>query len=302
MIEPVAPDASRVGRAPTGEFRLAGVFSVLPTAFHEDGSLDVDGTRAIVASTVDVGVAGLTVLGVMGEAAELDDDERRRVVSAVAETGASMVVGVSGESHQVVAERAEAAAAAGAAAVMVSPSRTLGIDQAIDAAAAPGLPIVVQDYPPASGVTVTPAELAAAVGGQRLVVGIKAEAPPTSDAIAALRQALPGLGLVGGLGGLFLIDELRAGADGTMTGFALPEQLVEIVATFPTNPDAAERRWTELLPLMRFEAFAPFNLAARKEVWRLRGVIASSRCRRPGAILDEHSRRDIRAEVERLVR
>ena len=150
--------------------------------------------------------------------------------------------------------------------------------------------------------TVTPAELAAAVGGQRLVVGIKAEAPPTSDAIAALRQALPGLGLVGGLGGLFLIDELRAGADGTMTGFALPEQLVEIVATFPTNPDAAERRWTELLPLMRFEAFAPFNLAARKEVWRLRGVIASSRCRRPDAILDKHSRRDIRTKIKRLVR
>jgi 4-hydroxy-tetrahydrodipicolinate synthase len=302
MSQPAATATLTPPTDAADRFRLAGVFSVLPTAFHEDGSLDVDGTRAIVRATIDAGVAGLTVLGVMGEAAELDEDERRRVVNAVAETRVAMIVGVSGESHQVVVERAGEAAAAGAAAVMVSPSRTLGLDQAIDAAAAAGLPIVVQDYPPASGVTVTPAELAAAVGGQPLVVGIKAEAPPTSDAIAALRQALPELGLVGGLGGLFLIDELRAGADGVMTGFAMPERLVEIVATFPTDPEAAERQWTELLPLMRFEAFAPFNLAARKEVWRLRGVIASSRCRRPGASLDERSRRDVRAEVERLVR
>src|SRR5256885_16739490 len=106
MIEPVAPDASGVGPAQTGEFRLAGVFSVLPTAFHEDGSLDMDGTRAIVGATIDAGVAGLTVLGVMGEAAELDDDERRRVVSAVADSGIAMIVGVTGESHQVLAERA----------------------------------------------------------------------------------------------------------------------------------------------------------------------------------------------------
>ena len=303
MIEPLAEGTAEhgePGRARRG-FRLGGVFSVLPTAFHDDGSLDVSGTRAIVDATVSAGVAGLTVLGVMGEAGELDGDERRAVVAAVARAGVPMVVGISGESQQVVAGRARDAAALGAAAVMVSPSRTLGLDQALDAASEASLPVVLQDYPPASGVSVTPAEIAAAIGGRPSVTGVKAEAPPTSDAIAALRAALPGIGLVGGLGGLFLIDELRAGADGVMTGFALPERLVEVVETFPTDPDRAERRWAELLGLMRFEAFSPFNLATRKEIWRLRGVIASSRCRRPGAALDERSRRDVRAELDRLL-
>jgi 4-hydroxy-tetrahydrodipicolinate synthase len=99
---------------------------------------------------------------------------------------------------------------------------------------------------------------------------------------------------MGGLGGLYLIDELRAGATGTMTGFAMPDRLVSIVRTFPTDPAAAEREWSRLLPLMRLEAIPPFSLAARKEVWRLRGVIGSARCRRAGARLDDIARDDIR--------
>ena len=89
--------------------------------------------------------------------------------------------------------------------------------------------------------------------------------------------------MVGGLGGIFLVDELRAGATGTMTGLAVPEHLVSIVRSFASDPEAAEREWTALLPLIRLEAFPPMNLAARKEVWRLRGVIPSARCRLAGA-------------------
>ena len=54
---------------------LDGVCSVLPTAFRSDGELDLDGTSALVRATADAGVSGLTVLGVMGEAAELSEDE-----------------------------------------------------------------------------------------------------------------------------------------------------------------------------------------------------------------------------------
>jgi hypothetical protein len=132
------------------------------------------------------------------------------------------------------------------------------------------------------------------------VVGVKLEAPPTGGSIAALSVSNPQLGLVGGLGGLFLIDELRAGASGVMTGFALPERLIAIVRAFRTDPAAAESEWERLLPLMRLEAFPPFSLAARKEVWRLRGVIGSAHCRRAGARLDDRARADVRAAFERV--
>lgn len=285
----------------TGTFRLRGVFSVLPTAFDDDGRLDAAGIQSLVRAQVDAGVAGLTVLGVMGEAAELSEAERSTVLGLVVEAagGLPIVLGVTGASADLVAERARAAAGAGASAVMVSPTAAVALADAVSAAALGGLPIVIQDYPPASGVSVTLAELAAQ--HHPLVVGVKAEAPPTSTAIAGLRRLRPDLDAMGGLGGLFLVDELRAGATGTMTGFALPERLVSIVEIFATDPDRSEFEWTALLPLMRLEAFPPFSLAARKEVWRLRGVIGSSHCRRSGAVLDETARADVRRAWEAVV-
>jgi len=279
---------------------LDGVFSVLPTAFFDDGGLDLSGTAALARAHLDAGVAGLTVLGVMGEATELTEAERGDVLASVLSAAGHVpvIVGVTGASAEEVVARSMHAAASGVAAVMVSPTGPLGIDAAIDAAAAGGLPIVVQDYPAGSGVALTVDQMVAAAERQTLVTGVKAEAPPTSGTIAALRRRCPRLGVVGGLGGLFLIDELRAGATGTMTGLAVPASLVSIVGAFPADPARAEREWTALLPLIRLEAFSPFSLAARKEVWRLRGIIASSHCRRQGARLDDHARGDILRALE----
>ena len=157
---------------------------------------------------------------------------------------------------------------------------------------------MIQDFPAGSGVRLSADDLVAAANAERLVAGIKAEAPPTSGTVETLRRDRPDLGAVGGLGGLFLIDELRAGATGTMTGLAVPEQLVAIVREFASDAAAAERRWTALLPLIRLEAFPPFNLAARKEVWRLRGVIGSAHCRLAGARIDDRARDDVRRALD----
>jgi 4-hydroxy-tetrahydrodipicolinate synthase len=285
------------------ELRLEGVFSVLPTAFHDDAALDLDGTAALVRAHVAAGVSGLTTLGVMGEAAELSEDERTRVLETVlsAAGGTPVVVGVTGPSADMVGTRARAAAEAGVAGLMVSPAATLPLPDAVAVAATAGRPIVIQDFPAGSGVTVTVDEVVAVAEREPLVVGLKAEAPPTSGTIASLRTRRPDLGVVGGLGGTFLIDELRAGATGAMTGLAVPEHLVSIVRTFGVDPEAAEREWTALLPLIRLEAFPPFNLAARKEIWRVRGVIGSATCRRAGARLDDRAREDVRRAFETVM-
>jgi 4-hydroxy-tetrahydrodipicolinate synthase len=287
----------------TGPFRLEGVFGVLPTAFHQDGALDLDGTGALVRANRAAGASGITVLGVMGEAAELSEEERSRVVAAVvaAASGLPVIVGVTGDSPDVVSSRAREAIGHGVDAVMVSPTRSLGLADAVDAATVVGLPVLIQDYPAGSGVVIDHEAIAGVADRCPLVFGVKVEAPPTSGLIEALHASHPRLGLLGGLGGLFLIDELRAGATGVMTGFALPERLVSIVASFPTDPEGAEAAWARLLPLMRLEAFQPFSLAARKEVWRLREVIGSGHCRRAGAELDDRAREDVRRALEQVL-
>ena len=271
-----------------------GVYAVLPTAFHEDGRLDVAGTVALVDAQVKAGVAGLTVLGVMGEAAELTDEERAEVVaSVVARAGVPVIVGATGPTAAIVTQRVEAARRLGASAVMVSPAADLPLAGVLEIVERAEMPLVIQDYPPASGVQVEAEELVRAAS-RPIVAGVKVEAPPTSGKIAAIRGIEDPPAAMGGLGALFLIDELRAGATGVMTGFALPESLVAIIEAFAEDPESAEADWARLLPLMRLEAFAPFSLAARKEVWRLRGVIGSSRCRRAGATLDGRGREDVR--------
>jgi 4-hydroxy-tetrahydrodipicolinate synthase len=287
---------------PARSFQLAGLFAVLPTAFHDDGTLDVAGTAALAEANLLAGAAGLTVLGVMGEAAELAPDERRLVVEAVRRVSRSrpMVVGVTGDDAGQVRDRSAIAVAGGASALMVSPSPGTTLGVAVDAAATAGVPVIVQDYPAASGVRLTAEDIASVAAGRRIVAGAKIEAPPTSGKIAALRRLSPHLAVVGGLGGLFLIDELRAGASGVMTGAAVPEHLVAILETFASDPGAAERDWLALLPLLRLEAFQPFSLAARKEIWRLRGVIASAHCRRAGADLDDRGREDIRRALDAI--
>src|SRR5207248_2773304 len=63
---------------------------------------------------------------------------------------------------------------------------------------------------------------------------IKLEDPPTPFKTARiLEQARDvGVAIFGGLGGVFLLEELMAGAAGAMTGFAYPAILVKIVMLF----------------------------------------------------------------------
>ena len=46
--------------------------------------------------------------------------------------------------------------------------------------------------------------------------------------------------IFGGLGGVFLLEELMSGATGAMTGFAFPEILVRIVQAVPERADRSK--------------------------------------------------------------
>ncbi len=102
----------------------------------------------------------------------------------------------------------------------------LAVAEAID------LPVVVQDHPASSGVWMSVElllDLAAA--SPRLRV-IKLEDEPTPPKAGRLLAADPTLRVLGGLGGQMLIEELRRGCAGTMTGFGYPELLVDIVRRY----------------------------------------------------------------------
>jgi len=93
--------------------------------------------------------------------------------------------------------------------------------------------------------------------------------------------------IFGGLGGVFLLEELISGATGAMTGFAFPEILVRIVQAFRAGRiDEAADVFYRTVPLMRFEFQEGIGMAIRKTVLQRRGALASAATRAPAGGLD----------------
>jgi 4-hydroxy-tetrahydrodipicolinate synthase len=154
-------------------------------------------------------------------------------------------------------------------------------------AGAVDLPIVVQDHPASSGVWMSAEFLASLAAESRKCRVVKLEEEPSPPKIRRLLAENPELAVLGGLGGIMLLEELRAGAAGTMTGFGFPEILVEVVRRFRAGDEAGARDvFYRACPLIRFENQPLLNLPIRKLVYQRRGAIASARVRAPGGALD----------------
>lgn len=268
-----------------------GVFAVVPTAFHDDGSLDLDGVAALVAAYADAGAAGLTVLGVMGEAGALDRDERRRVVATAkrAASGLPVVVGLGAPGPDQLPAAREAIDL-GADQLLAGLSGGPDNTDLLSAIAAAGAPVVAQHHPAATGIQLPHDEVVRLVTAVD-VVAVKAESPPTPDLVAALRAA-DAPPAFGGLSGAYLLEELEAGAVGAMTGLAVPELLVATVRHHLAGGTGAARdAYARLSSYLRLETMPGMTgLKVRKEAWRQRGVLASSRVRSGGPLGPETKR------------
>jgi 4-hydroxy-tetrahydrodipicolinate synthase len=277
---------------------IQGVYSVLPTPFHDDGSLDHESLRRVIDLFIGTGVDGLTTMGVTSEVARLSDRERASVLETVVthvNGRVPVVVGVTSDGLARSIDYSQHAQHIGACAVMVSPPRLArpSSDTVVSyyraLADATALEIVVQDYPPVSGFVMEPALLVRITREVPTARAIKLEDAPTPWKTSRIRERADGLPLaiLGGLGGVFLLEELHAGADGAMTGFAYPEALIDVVSAFRAGRlDEAAAVFFAWVPLMRFEFQDVVGMAVRKEILRRRGVLSSATVRQPAVRLD----------------
>lgn len=277
---------------------LSGVLPITLTPFTDDGDVDEGSIDSLVEDYLGAGAHGLTILGIMGEAARLLDDERERVLRRYLQATAGrvpVVAGVSARATRMALDYARRAEDAGAAAVMLAPpDNTRNLDLVFEhfrlVAEAVSVPVVVQDEPVNTGV-VMPApflvRLLDEIEGCRY---LKLEETPTLPKITAVRQKAKGpVGVFGGLGGLYLYEELLRGADGIMTGFGFPQVLVGTYERFVAGDRAgAQEFFFRYLPLIRYEAqLGVGGVTIRKQVFARRGAIASPHARFPAPPVDE---------------
>ena len=295
-----------------------GVFIIAATPFADNGTLDLKSLERLIGFYIDAGVHGITLLGVMGEAQKLTYDEARLVIQASLRQVAGevpVVVGVSSPGLATLAALTSDAMSLGAAAVMVAPPSGLVTDEQVEGyvhqlgqAVGEDVPLVLQDYPQATGVHLSVAVLNRLIDDLPQIKVLKHEDCPGLGKLSRLRAGAARDGrrriaVLVGNGGLYYPLELGRGADGAMTGFAYPEVLVEVYERFAAGrEEAAFDLYDAYLPLIRYEQQPGVGLAIRKEILHRRGVIACPALRPPGARLDAIDRAELEQLIGRLER
>ena len=100
----------------------AGVYAIAPTPFTDDGAVDMVSFDRLIDFYVDAGVNGVTILGQLGEAQKLDQDEAIAVVrSVVRRSTLPVIVGASAPGFAAIRSLTVAGMDACAAGVMIAP-------------------------------------------------------------------------------------------------------------------------------------------------------------------------------------
>lgn len=232
-----------------------GIIPIAPTIFHENGDLDHEGNRRVMDLMVDQGVDGICILANFSEQFLLTDAERDEVMRLSLDQVAGRVpvcVTTSHFSTRIAAQRARAAAEAGAQMLMMMPPYHGALLKADEqgmiehfkiVADACGIPIILQDAP-LSGVTMTVPFMVRLNREVPLVRYFKIEQPGTAGKLRALIEA-GGDAIVGPFDGeeaITLMADLDAGATGTMTSAMIPDLIKPILAAHASGDRRKQRR------------------------------------------------------------
>jgi 2-keto-3-deoxy-L-arabinonate dehydratase len=292
---------------------LTGVLPVAPTVFHEDGSLDLEGQARVMDCMVDQGVDGICILANFSEQFLLTDAERLSVMHACLNKIAGRVPVVVTTSHfstAIAADRAKAAADAGADMVMMMPpyhgtglqaDEAAMIEHFAAVAKLSGLPIMLQDAP-LSGVKLSVPFLVKLAQEVPSVSYFKIETP---FAAAKLRDliAAGGKHIVGPFDGeesITLMADLDAGAVGSMCSAMIPDLIKPVItAHHAGDRHKAAALYREILPLINYEN-RQCGLRSAKAIMMAGGVIKSDHVRHPLRPLHPETRKgllELAAEV-----
>ena len=296
-----------------------GFYVISATPFSDDGAIDWTSTDRLMDFYLECGSDGVTILGIMGEAPKLSQEESAAFVARVTKrigNRVPVIVGVTNAGLGLMGDLARHSMDLGAAGVMVAGAGALRTDDQIHGyfdsvvtQLGPEVPVVLQDYPQATNIYFSPSLMNRLFADFPTLKMLKHEEAPGLRKISRLRAAEASglrkrrISILSGNGGQHLMQELARGADGAMTGFAFPEALIEVIRRwFAGEREAAEDLYDAFLPVIRHENQLGLGLALRKETLRRRGVIASARARAPGPALDSDDQAELTHLLDRLER
>jgi 2-keto-3-deoxy-L-arabinonate dehydratase len=292
---------------------LRGCIPILCTPFDEQEAIDEVGLRAQIDWVLAEGATGVATLALASEGYKLTESERDAVAALVVELVAGrvpVVVSADGAGTAVAVDRAKRYAAIGADALMVLPPYLVKpgppglLDYYSRVADAVDIPIMIQDAPQLTGVSMTPAMWEALQRRRESISYVKAEGTPQGETISETIARSDGrLRVFCGWGGLGILDALERGAVGSMPA----ANFTGVFARIHRAWDAGHRQLASdlLARTLPYSVWAMQSLdhsvtTAKRELMR-RGIFASDRLRQPAAPLDEVAQGQLDSWIERVL-
>ena len=290
----------------------SGIWPVAPTAFNDDGTVDLEGSARALECVIDQGSDGVCILANYSEQFLLSDEERKRLTEmSLAHVAGRIpvIVTISHFATDIVVSRARQAKEMGADIVMMMPpyhGATLkgSAEQTYEQFARVGevgIPIMLQDAP-LSGVDLTVPLLSRMAREIEMLKLFKIESVGAAAKIRALLAEADEHvdGPFDGEEGITLMADLDAGATGTMTSATIPDQIKPVLTRhFAGDRDGALKSYARVLPAINHEN-RQCQFRAAKEAMKEGGVIRSARSRHPIAPLPEWARRQLIELLEPL--
>ena len=289
---------------------LRGCATALVTPFTADGSVDEARMRALVERQIAGGVKLLVPCGTTGEGATLTAEEQTRVIRITVDAGrgrARVIAGVGTNSTAVAIERAKAARATGADAVLVvapyynKPTQAgLTAHFTAVAAAVPGVPVMLYNVPGRTASNIQAATVLGLARDVENIVGVKEASGDFAQIMAILRDRPQGFRVLSGDDAVTL-PLVALGADGIVS--VVSNEVPDLMARL--SELALQGKWDEaralhyrLLPLMEGN-FIESNPGPVKAAMALQGLLEET-YRLPLVPVQEKTRARLRELLQEL--
>lgn len=291
--------------------KLRGILPVIPTPFTEDGRVDLDGIERVADFCIEAGSAGLVFPGVASEYDFLTVAERLSLLERICRVAAGRVPVIcgagKGDAGQLAENIRQSAALGVVAAMVLVPVKFQNDVEGARAfmgeiiKLAPGVPIILQNAPTPIGAGLSVADVVKLVDAFDAIRFVKEEGLPSGPRITGISERSKGnlIGVIGGGGSRYLIDEMARGAVAAMPAAEITDLHVRMWNAYQGG-DVAKARdlYMRTLPLLVIQVI--YRMRLTKWVLAKRGLLTNSTVRAPLPEFDEMDVVELNAQLDSL--
>lgn len=291
--------------------KLQGILPVLPTPFDDEGKVDVSAMGKVTQFCMDAGANGLVFPGVASEYDHLSSEEQTELLSVVCRIADGRIPvicgGGKGGPEKIGANIMKAHYLGVVAAMVLIPNKFKGdaegaqnfIEAVIEHS--PGVDIILQNAPSPVGAGLEPTELDKIVSACPAIRYVKEEALPSGPRITAILDAAPEhlIGVIGGGGARYMIDEMNRGAIGAMPAAEITDLHVKMWNALQSGDEAEARNlYMRTLPLLIIQLL--YRMRLTKYVLTKRGIFNNDHVRSPLPDFDSFDETELGAQLDSL--